>query len=207
MCFFFNVGFLYQLRPYLTDELPQAPCLSVRMLTIFWMSWVEVMWSRNLAALIKWSHIFSSSRFSAAYWAQFDWKGKEKNKSESKWSHILPKFFKGMPLLIILKYKICSYTHTHTQVQTRVEIRDLQGPFWINGKRAGHFCPCVMLINNSGHAFSNALQHTVPQNTGRTFFSVRICYQNKPLNSAVTLPEMNSYHLINKLKTISETVF
>lgn len=64
---------------YLIAELPQAPCLSVRMLTIFWMSCVAVTWSRYLAARIRWSHIFSSSRFSAAYWAQLDC-GEQKGK-------------------------------------------------------------------------------------------------------------------------------
>lgn len=65
---------------YLDAELPQAPCLSVRMFTIFWMSCVAVTWSRYLAARIRWSHIFSSSRFSAAYWAQLDWGGAEGRK-------------------------------------------------------------------------------------------------------------------------------
>lgn len=64
---------------YLIAELPQAPCLSVRMFTIFWMSCVAVTWSRYLAARIRWSHIFSSSRFSAAYWAQLDC-GEQKGK-------------------------------------------------------------------------------------------------------------------------------
>lgn len=65
---------------YLIAELPQAPCLSVRMFTIFWMSCVAVTWSRYLAARIRWSHIFSSSRFSAAYWAQLDWGAAEGKK-------------------------------------------------------------------------------------------------------------------------------
>lgn len=66
---------------YLFAELPQAPCLSVRMFTIFWMSCVAVTWSRYLAARIRWSHIFSSSRFSAAYWAQLDCGGQKAERS------------------------------------------------------------------------------------------------------------------------------
>lgn len=57
---------------YLCASVPQAPCLLVRMLTIFCFSWLAVTWSLCLAALIRWSHIFSSSFLSAAYWAQLD---------------------------------------------------------------------------------------------------------------------------------------
>lgn len=65
-------GQILKVSLYLTAEFPQAPCWSVRMLIIFWISWIAVTWSRYLAALIKWSHIFSSSRLSAEYCAQSD---------------------------------------------------------------------------------------------------------------------------------------
>lgn len=58
--------------PYLWAGVPQAPCLLVRMLTIFCFSWLAVTWSLCLVALMRWSHIFSSSLLSAAYWAQLD---------------------------------------------------------------------------------------------------------------------------------------
>lgn len=81
---YLNLGRLRRTRngpwrlSYLTAELPHAPCLSVRRFIIFWINWVAVTWSRYLAALIKWSHIFSSSRLSAEYWAHNDWKGEKK---------------------------------------------------------------------------------------------------------------------------------
>lgn len=57
---------------YLWASVPQAPCLLVRMLTIFCFNWLAVTWSLCLVALMRWSHIFSSSFLSAAYWAQLD---------------------------------------------------------------------------------------------------------------------------------------
>lgn len=59
---------------HLCDIVPHAPCLLVRMLRIFCFSWFAVTWSLCLAALMRWSHIFSSSLRSAAYWAQLDWR-------------------------------------------------------------------------------------------------------------------------------------
>lgn len=59
---------------HLCDIVPHAPCLLVRMLRIFCFSWLAVTWSLCLAALMRWSHIFSSSLRSAAYWAQLDWR-------------------------------------------------------------------------------------------------------------------------------------
>lgn len=59
-------------RAHLWACAPQAPCLLVRMLTIFCFNWLAVTWSLCLVALIRWSHIFSSSFLSAAYWAQLD---------------------------------------------------------------------------------------------------------------------------------------
>lgn len=58
---------------HLCDIVPHAPCLLVRMLRIFCFSWFAVTWSLCLAALMRWSHIFSSSLRSTAYWAQLDW--------------------------------------------------------------------------------------------------------------------------------------
>lgn len=63
-----NVIFIHQSEgAYLWASVPQAPCLLVRMLTIFCFNWLAVTWSLCLAALIRWSHIFSSSFLSAAY--------------------------------------------------------------------------------------------------------------------------------------------
>lgn len=59
---------------HLCDIVPHAPCLLVRMLRIFCFSWFAVTWSLCFAALMRWSHIFSSSLRSAAYWAQLDWR-------------------------------------------------------------------------------------------------------------------------------------
>lgn len=59
---------------------PHAPCLLVKMLRIFCFSWFAVTWSLCLAALMRWSHIFSSSLLSAAYWAQLDYEKKEQRK-------------------------------------------------------------------------------------------------------------------------------
>lgn len=66
---------------HLCDIVPQAPCLLVRILRIFCFSWLAVTWSRCLAALMRWSHIFSSSLRSAAYWAQLDWRRVERVKT------------------------------------------------------------------------------------------------------------------------------
>lgn len=78
----------------------------------------------------------------------------------------------------------------------------LSGTKW---KAWGHFCPHVMLINNSGHVFANvppAHQITrYPPCTGRTFFSVGICYQNGPLNSAAMVK-----HLLNRAAIIWNSV-
>lgn len=75
---------------HLCDIVPQAPCLLVRILRIFCFSWLAVTWSRCLAALMRWSHIFSSSLRSAAYWAQLDWRRAERLKPGLDWELYRP---------------------------------------------------------------------------------------------------------------------
>lgn len=70
----------YTVMVYLCDIVPHAPCLLVRMLRIFCFSWLAVTWSLCLAALMRWSHIFSSSLRSAAYCAQLDWRRRGRGK-------------------------------------------------------------------------------------------------------------------------------
>lgn len=126
---------------YLVRELPQAPCLSVRMLTIFWMSCMAVTWSRYLAARIRWSHILSSSRLSAVYCAQEDWRGKRNKKHEATG-----------PRKCTFRYKprkCAMFSYMETLL-------------WVKPNEKGHFCPRVTLINNSGHIFTNALGQITP---------------------------------------------
>lgn len=69
-----------------SPEDPQAPCLLVRMFKILSTSLDAVTLSRLLAAVIRWSHIFSSSFRSVFDWAHSDWNKKN--------------------ILLILKYKV-----------------------------------------------------------------------------------------------------
>lgn len=59
---------------------PQAPCLFERMLRIFSIKRLAMTLSRRRAAVIKWSHIRSSSRRSSSDCAHWDWKEKESQK-------------------------------------------------------------------------------------------------------------------------------
>lgn len=162
---------------YLIAELPQAPCLSVRMFTIFWMSCVAVTWSRYLAARIRWSHIFSSSRFSAAYWAQLDWGWQKaercitqsaKKKSicahktnvskEQIWKKIDCKMWNVGVLTL-------RHTKNRREGKSNAELAAFSHTETSNEKHEGHFCPYVKLINNSGHVFTNALRHIKSHHT------------------------------------------
>lgn len=90
------------LSAHLCDIVPHAPCLLVRMLRIFCFSWLAVTWSLCLAALMRWSHIFSSSLRSAAYWAQLDCRrvgGKELN-GKPGGNQLCTEFFVGKNITI-----------------------------------------------------------------------------------------------------------
>lgn len=64
-------GQVLKVSLYLTAESPQAPCLSVRMLTTFSDQLSCRSWSRCLLLLSN-DHTSSSSRLSAEYWAHSD---------------------------------------------------------------------------------------------------------------------------------------
>lgn len=166
--FFFRYSFFY-----LVAERPQAPCLSVRMLTIFWMSCVAVTWSRYFAARIRWSHILSSSRFSAAYWAQLDWKGNRSksmtNSALMEASHVPRESTFNVWFIKcagILKFRLTKADLSTGSIETWAVFSHIEtilsGTKW---KAQGHFCPCGMLINNSGHIFTKALRHTESHDT------------------------------------------
>lgn len=159
---------------YLIAELPQAPCLSVRMFTIFWTSCVAVTWSRYLAARIRWSHIFSSSRFSAAYWAQLDWGGtRQTNASHSLQGLCAQKQMcqKGQTgrKIDCKMWNVGVLTLRHTENRregkSNAELAAFSHTETSNVKHEGHFCPGVKLINNSRHVFTNALRHIKSHHT------------------------------------------
>lgn len=163
---------------YLIAELPQAPCLSVRMFTIFWMSWVAVTWSRYLAARIRWSHIFSSSRFSAAYWAQLDCEGWGDRRQKDPLHSLQEEFVctktnvsKGQAWRKIdckmgnVGVLTLRHTKNRREGKSNAQLAAFSHSETSNEKHEGHFCPCVKLINNSRHVFTNALRHIKSHHT------------------------------------------
>lgn len=152
------------------EEFPQAPCLSVSMFTIFWMSCVPVIWSLYLAARIKWSHIFSSSRFSAAYWAHWDWRKKTTTDllhvldMRASWQSLLncsPKVFQKCTIQPVktVEGNTMHNSMSHIWTSVRVEARKKA---WVRSR------PYVMLINHSGRMFFNAPRHTNSHDTFNT---------------------------------------